>query len=303
MTDYTFSVIIPHRNCMELLQRCIDSIPKRDDLQIVIVDDNSDTEHVDFEHFPGLGQKNTKVIFTKEGKGAGYARNVGMEYALGKWLLFADADDWYEPCINELFEKFKFDDACDLVYLNAQCIDDDKKTFPFCVSKYISNYLNKKFLSEKVLRYGVWTPWTRMVRKSFVKKHCLRFEEIQLANDMKFGLACSYNADKFDVYPDIVYNYYKPSCGSLTDKHYTPETYMLRLNLKIKLNKFYATVGYPFKWPLWTALSLHRFKTKEDKALARKTRKAFLKDKGGYDILKDLYYTFLYACGKLLNII
>lgn len=52
--EINYSFIIPHRNVPHLLQRCIDSIPKRDDIQIIIVDDNSDPKIVNFECFPKL---------------------------------------------------------------------------------------------------------------------------------------------------------------------------------------------------------------------------------------------------------
>ena len=39
---YNYSFIIPHKNCPDLLQRCVDSIPERDDVQVIVVDDNSD---------------------------------------------------------------------------------------------------------------------------------------------------------------------------------------------------------------------------------------------------------------------
>ena len=90
-----YSIIIPHRNIPLLLRRCLDSIQRRMDIQIIVVDDNSDPGQVDFEHFPGLDEPCVEVYFTKEGKGAGYARNIGLKHAKGKWLLFADADDFY----------------------------------------------------------------------------------------------------------------------------------------------------------------------------------------------------------------
>ena len=49
--SYNYSIIIPHKNIPELLQRCLDSIPKREDIQIIVVDDNSDTNKVDFNSF------------------------------------------------------------------------------------------------------------------------------------------------------------------------------------------------------------------------------------------------------------
>lgn len=73
MIAYTF--IIPHKNSPDLLQKCLDSIPRRDDVQIIVVDDNSDAGKVDFDHFPGLDDPTVEVYLTKEGKGAGYARN------------------------------------------------------------------------------------------------------------------------------------------------------------------------------------------------------------------------------------
>lgn len=77
-TSYHYSIIIPHKNTPRLLERCLYSIPTWDEIQIIIIDDNSNSESVDFSHFPGNGRKNTEVLFTKEGKGAGYARNIGL---------------------------------------------------------------------------------------------------------------------------------------------------------------------------------------------------------------------------------
>ena len=86
---YTYSIIIPHKNIPKLLQRCLDSIPRREDTQIIVVDDNSDPAKVDFTHFPGLSDPSVEVYFDKSGKGAGRARNIGLEHAKGKWLVFA----------------------------------------------------------------------------------------------------------------------------------------------------------------------------------------------------------------------
>ena len=39
-----YSFIIPHHNTPELLQRLINSIPQRKDIEIIVVDDNSDKD-------------------------------------------------------------------------------------------------------------------------------------------------------------------------------------------------------------------------------------------------------------------
>lgn len=45
------------QNIPNLLQRCLDSIPKREDMEVIVVDDNCDTEIIDFDHFRGNSQK------------------------------------------------------------------------------------------------------------------------------------------------------------------------------------------------------------------------------------------------------
>ena len=62
MTIINYSIIIPHKNSTKLLQRCIDTIPYRKDIQVIIVDDNSDCNIVDFDYFPGLNEKHIEVI-------------------------------------------------------------------------------------------------------------------------------------------------------------------------------------------------------------------------------------------------
>ena len=74
MKNICFSFIIPHKNNPTLLQRCVNSIPSRDDIQIIIVDDNSDPKIVDWNALK-FNASNLDIVFAKENKGAGYARN------------------------------------------------------------------------------------------------------------------------------------------------------------------------------------------------------------------------------------
>ena len=39
--DVKYSIIIPHYNNPELLMRCLKSIPVSEDIQVIVVDDNS----------------------------------------------------------------------------------------------------------------------------------------------------------------------------------------------------------------------------------------------------------------------
>src|SRR5699024_11398178 len=89
------SIIIPHYNSTFLLAKLLRSIPYNSAVQVIIIDDNSD-EFYQSELY-NLQLKNNVAIYTNESntKGAGASRNIGLEKAVGKWLLFADSDDYY----------------------------------------------------------------------------------------------------------------------------------------------------------------------------------------------------------------
>lgn len=108
--EIVYSIIIPHKNIPDLLRRCLDSIPQRPDIQIIVVDDNSCSDKVDFAHFPGREREGVEIVYTREGLGAGYARNVGLRHAKGRWLLFADADDYFLPDFLEMADRYKDSD-------------------------------------------------------------------------------------------------------------------------------------------------------------------------------------------------
>ena len=200
MKNYNFSIIIPHKNITDLLQRCLDSIPSREDIQIIVVDDNSNPEKVDFNRFPGAGRANVEVYFDKSGKGAGRARNIGLAHALGEWVLFSDADDCFETGISEILEYLFNEDSADIVYFDVISKDSDTldKTEE---SNAFSKTLHRR--DDFELRYGLLTPWMKAVRRSFIVNHGIKFEEVPCGNDTRFSALCGYYAKKINVL-DIV---------------------------------------------------------------------------------------------------
>lgn len=203
---YNFTLIIPHKNIPKLLQRCISSVPKRDDMQIVIVDDNSDSQLVDFVNFPGLNTPNVQVLFTKEGLGAGYARNRALQIAKGKWLLFADADDYFDTdALGQMLDSCK-DSTADIIYLKNECIDAVTKE-NLDKDKLVELYEeeSKRLGTEAPLRYRTYAPWTKMVRRSLVCEHQITFDEEPASNDVWFSAQVGHYAKSIQVYDTPVY--------------------------------------------------------------------------------------------------
>ena len=52
-----FSIIIPHFDIPDLLMRCLKSIPVSEDIQVIVVDDNSPDADTYLERYPEFGNK------------------------------------------------------------------------------------------------------------------------------------------------------------------------------------------------------------------------------------------------------
>lgn len=246
---YNYSFIIPHKNIPDLLQRCLNSIPRREDVQILVVDDNSDTDKVDFENFPGLDDSNVVVILTKEGKGAGYARNVGLSNAKGKWLLFADADDFFVDGILDSLDFYKnkefdilFFKACSRDNETLQSIEDDYRVYK------LNQYIDKA-LTTKNFEYLRWSnenvlnvPWCKMINHEMIRSNNIFFEEVPVGNDAMFSVKCAYSSKNLMVIDNKLY------CatvrkGSLTQVA-SNEIMLTRFYGLCRINAFLASINH-----------------------------------------------------------
>lgn len=298
MKQINYSVIIPHYNCVSLLTRCLNSIPDRDDLEIIVVDDNSS-----IENRPQISRTNARVIYlsASDTHGAGHARNVGIMAAKGKWLLFADADDYYTENIKDLLNKYENDETTDLVYLSAQRVNENGNISLISISTYIRNYKKKRIYSEMVLRYNIWSPWTRMVKRQLVEQYAIFFENIATGNDMMFSLKCSKYAASFDVEEDIIYSYFDPIGRSETEKKRCKISNIKhRIELTIRQNELYSSVGYIFKSNIMSGL--RNIPVGADWSLYKEEYKNKLREYN-VNVVKDLYYAFVYRIGILMKIL
>lgn len=243
MKNYSF--VIPHHNTPDLLQRLIDSIPQREDIEIIVVDDNSEDDKK-----ANVNRSDVRVIFIDKvhTKGAGHARNVGMDAAIGKWLLFADADDFYKTGFINILDEYK-DDDIDLLFFNIDSVDSDtllpitsRSKLP---RKLIEQYNGSEKSAENLL-YLCYTPWRKMHNREFIHKYDLRFEEIPKGNDVFFSYQTAYFArkwkvDKRDVY---VVTYSNKSMSYNAKTRFLYQNALLSLR---KRDKFFTYIGH-YDW-------------------------------------------------------
>ncbi len=206
MSTVKVSVIIPVYNAGRYLEQCLDSVTGQSlkEIEILCVDDGSTDNSM--EILERYARQDGRIqIFTQDHQYAGQARNLGLEHACGQYVIFWDADDYFDrDALRILYTTACREDAQICVcggyrvdaqsgrkyrvnyYLNESRIPD---TSPFSSAqnaKYLFNFCGN-------------VPWNKLILRSFVMEHRLRFQPLKKANDVYFIMLALFYADRISV--------------------------------------------------------------------------------------------------------
>ena len=237
-----YSIVIPHYNTPELLKRMLSSIPERMDIQIIVVDDNSNSDEK--IKLKNLQHSNLELYFEEVNCGAGHARNVGLTHVKGKWVFVVDADDVFAEKAFKLFDMYK---DCDIDYLCfvIDSLDNDLKPDGAWIrsSEAVKKYCKKKSKANLLLlKYQNLICRNKMVSFDFIRRYNLKFEESLVNNDVLYGLSIGHYSSKFIVIQDVLYHSIR-SAGSITRRDRTIEREFLFYLQTQKRNGFYEAIG------------------------------------------------------------
>ena len=188
MSKYIYSLIIPHYNNPKLLRRLLFTIPKREDLQVIVIDDCSTS---DLDELDSVKNDFNWVEWYNTGTngGGGKTRNIGLQHAKGKYLIFADSDDFFTPGLSTLLDKYKGGNF-DMVIFRALSLDSE--TFRISTRNkqleyWFELYSKNKQKAIHKIKYVFGEPWCRIISKAIVQEHSINFQETLCHNDTKFS--------------------------------------------------------------------------------------------------------------------
>lgn len=127
-----YSIVVPVYNVSEYIRRCVDSLLGQQgdmDYEIILVDDGSTDGKSGpiCDHYAEEFPDRVHVIHKANG-GLGDARNVGLEAAVGEYVLFVDSDDYLAfqtlARLDEAVEEFH----CDVVSFCFVTVVDGKES-------------------------------------------------------------------------------------------------------------------------------------------------------------------------------
>lgn len=237
---YKLSIIIPYYNSGATIERLLNSImSEANDVQVIVVDDNSTESAEVFETLKRNYSGRVEFYINDSGvKGAGAARNVGLKHAEGKYLIFADSDDYFISGWKAIVDEYLGSDP-DIVVFNPVSWDSVRNR-PGYIVKEFSNAVIRAAEGEPngnlCVRYLFTPAWSKLIKREIVTDNNIVFQETLFSNDVMFSMKSSFYAndvrtDKRNIYCIVERD------GSLT-KNRTEEAFRIRFDVFYDRIKF-----------------------------------------------------------------
>lgn len=227
------SVIVPVYNVETYLRLCIDSILSQTftDFELILIDDGST------DSSPSICDDYEKTdprikVFHQENGGVSSARNLGIQHATGKYVVFCDSDD-YLGCsyLSDMISAhMRFSDKETLVLSNFLCFKNS--TYPptpnTLTDEAIIN-LNEATASDYkniVLNFKIWGPYCKLYSRDIINENNISFlVGLKSAEDFYFNIQYLSYIKYVHLIPSTEYYYrvaYKPlTCKYIDDSAIT----------------------------------------------------------------------------------
>ena len=200
------SVIIPVYNVENYLRQCLDSVINQTlkDIEIILVDDGSTDSSLSICN--EYAQKDNRItVLTQQNKGAGAARNMGIESSHSEFVIFLDSDDYYPELdiLETLYNKAKENN----VLICGGSFSDLYKDQ--ITSSYKDTFTGYTFKENKVVKYTDYQfdyGYHRFIYNlNFLKENNICFPDYKRFQDPPFFVQAMYTAKEFYALAQITY--------------------------------------------------------------------------------------------------
>ncbi len=214
-----FSIVVPAYNVEDYLEQCIESVLKQEgaDYELILVDDGSTdrtSEICDRYSIKVEGMPVVRVIH-QPNSGLSAARNTGVRESHGKYLLFLDGDDYFEPTALKAI-KAGLEPGLDLLRYQAQEVFSDGEVLPH-VEFGFATLSGVAAFSKLAAYHYTENAWLYAYRREFFARNGFQYAPGRLAEDFGLTPLVIARADKVKAIPDICYNYRQRSGSIMHD--------------------------------------------------------------------------------------
>lgn len=174
------SIIIPAYNVEKYISTCISKIARKkikNNYEIIIINDGS----IDNTWKIMCQYKDDNIVLVNKEKNSGLSdtRNIGLQIANGKYVMFLDADDYFEENalaqLENIIEKFT---SADVIYMGYYIEKDNSKYKRYDFkSKTNKVFKSDEFLLNELKCRNIPVPACFAIyKRSFLIENEIRFE-------------------------------------------------------------------------------------------------------------------------------
>lgn len=222
MNEILLSIIVPVYNVEKYLNKCIESIINNGfnrRCELILVDDGAtDSSGCICDTYKAA---NIAVIH-KENGGLASARNVGLDYASGKYIAFIDSDDYIaRNSIVMILNELEKDNNIDVYFMQSDKVYHSGKETPLgdCIKSENVNNKTKSEVLEYLAKQSKFagSACTKIYNRCFLKKYLIHFpDDKRFGEDLFFSLECIYYASTYGALNFPFYKYRQQREGSIT---------------------------------------------------------------------------------------
>lgn len=232
------SIIVPVYNAKGTLIKCVGSLVNQtlQDIEIILINDCSkDNSFFVMQMLEEQFPEKLIIIDCDTNRGAGGARNIGLEYASGEYIGFVDSDDEVAPTMFEkLYNKAKEGDY-DIVDCGFYKEAEDLAII--FTSDELAGNLDSHKRSELIVAGGYIC--TKIFKTSYWKEHRFSFRENAILEDSEIIAYAMATARNIGNVKEVLY-LYKDTPGSSSK---TPDTKWYVDNCFNAMNAIYKSLS------------------------------------------------------------
>lgn len=183
-----YSVIVPVYNGEKTIARCLDSLLDQHcgEAEILLINDGS-TDATD-AICRQYAEKNPVIrYFSKENGGVSSARNIGLKYAAGQYILFADCDDTASERSFAEIDRQLADDPTDLLVFSWTTVSADSSENAVLKNETVRGEAIAKWAEDAMRNGSFGSLWSKVFLADIIRKNGLLFNEaLRIAEDWSF---------------------------------------------------------------------------------------------------------------------
>ena len=211
------SVIIPVYNVEKYLDQCLQTVCQPGNVEILCIEDCSTDGSLDILKEYEKKDNRITIIQHTENRGLSAARNTGISYAKGDYIMLVDSDDMLKPgaYMTVIYNMRK--DNLDALRFNAEMIIDESMKgkgtrmgpfwwrTPAIYPEHISG--KQMFVDQKLNGHYRQPAQLYALKRQFLLDNNLKFQEGIYYEDELFTMSMLMKAQRVSAIKDLIYIY------------------------------------------------------------------------------------------------